>query len=100
MKHSINDTYPDETIYKIAVLSDKEDEKVKKFLKENKSELIRENKEENKIKQISIVSSSIKLFCPECNEELEPKINSDPNDNKNLCLYFAIAFSRYKTQYF
>ncbi len=41
MKHTIDDTYPDETIYKIAVLSDEEEDKIKKFLEENKSELVR-----------------------------------------------------------
>ena len=38
MKHTINDTYPDETHYTIAVLNDEEEEKVLKFLKENNSE--------------------------------------------------------------
>ncbi len=45
MKHSINGTYPDETHYTIAVLSDEEDDKVKKFLEENNSELVVENNE-------------------------------------------------------
>lgn len=42
MKHSINDTYPDETHYTIAVMSDDEEEKVKKFLEKNKSKEVKE----------------------------------------------------------
>ena len=43
MKHSINESYPDETHYTIAILSDDEDEKVKKFLEENNSELVEDS---------------------------------------------------------
>ena len=38
MKHKINQTYPDETHYTIAVLCEEEEIKLIKFLKENNSE--------------------------------------------------------------
>lgn len=41
MKHSKNDTYPDETHYTIAVLCDEEEDKLLKFLKENSSEEVK-----------------------------------------------------------
>ena len=41
MKHSINETYPDETHYTIAVLSDEEENKLKAFLEENNSEEVK-----------------------------------------------------------
>jgi hypothetical protein len=43
MKHKINDTYPDETHYTIAVLSEDEEDKLQKFLEESDSELIVES---------------------------------------------------------
>lgn len=40
MKHEINETYPDETHYTIAVMCEEEELKLKRFLEENKSEEI------------------------------------------------------------
>jgi hypothetical protein len=40
MKHTINETYPDETLYTIAVLNQEEEDKIREFLKKNKSELV------------------------------------------------------------
>jgi hypothetical protein len=40
MKHTINETYPDETHYTIAVLNQDEEDKIRDFLKKNKSELV------------------------------------------------------------
>ena len=42
MKHSINSTYPDETHYTIAVMSDEEEIALKKFLESNQSEEVKE----------------------------------------------------------
>ncbi|KKN69317.1 hypothetical protein LCGC14_0441760 [marine sediment metagenome] len=42
MKHSINTSFPDETHYTIAVLSDDEEERLKAFLKREQSEEVKE----------------------------------------------------------
>ena len=44
MKHTINNTYPDETHYTIAVMSDDEEDILKKFLNNQSSELVEVDK--------------------------------------------------------
>lgn len=70
MKYSINETYPDETHYTIAVLSDEEEDLLKNFLNQNTAEHVETNE--------VIAEKTNLLPCKVCN-------HLKPDDYEFMC---------------